>query len=112
MIEINQDKVIEITTFKPFEDSKDELLTTLYELIPLIHKEPLCLNYELFIDKAGTITTIGTWESTRAYNFHSNMQYMERLREKKLPVFCENYESNEYRGIIAPLTALSLLNEK
>ena len=112
MIEINSDKVIEITTFKPFDDSKDELLSTLYEILPSIHKEPLCLNYELFIAKNGTITAIGTWESQRGYNFHTNMQYMEHLRAKKLPVFCESYESHEYRAIIAPLTALSLLNEK
>jgi len=112
MIEINPDVVIEITTFKPFEDSKDELLTTLYGLLPLIHKEPLCLNYELFIQKNGTITAVGRWESPRGYNFHTNMQYMEDLRKKKLPVFCESYESNENRGVVAPLTALSLLNEK
>lgn len=112
MIEINQDNVTEITTFKPFEDSKDELLETLYKLLPYIHKEPLCLNYELFIDKNATITAIGTWESARGYNLHTNMQYMEELKRKKLPVFCESYEVNEYRAIIAPLTALSLLNEK
>lgn len=112
MIEINQDKVIEITTYKPFEDSKDELVTALYELLPLIHKEPLCLNYELFINKNGTITAVGSWESTRAYNFHTNMKYIEELKIKKLPVFCKSYEKEEYKSIMAPLTALSLLNEK
>jgi len=112
MIEINQDEVIEITSLEPFEDSKEELLSSLYELLPSIHKEPLCLNYEIFIQKDGSLTTIGKWESARGYNFHQNMQYMEKFRLKILPVFCKSYEKSESRAIIAPLTALSLLNEK
>lgn len=112
MIEVNSDKVFEISHYKPFEDSKEELLQTLYELLIPIHREPLCLNYELFIQKDGTITSIGTWKDHRAYNFHQNMQYMEDFRAKKLPVYCQSFEQNEHRLVVAPMTALSLMNEQ
>lgn len=111
MIEVNKDIVVEVGSFTPFDDSKEELLETLYALLPFIHKEPLCQSYELFIQKDGTITTIGRWENSRGYNFHKNMQYMEDFRSKKLPVFCHHYDAKEHRSIVAPLTALSLLNE-
>ena len=111
MIEVNSDQVVEVSHYKPFDDSQEELLQTLYDLLVFIHREPLCSDYELLLQKDGTVTTIGRWESSRGYNFHKNMQYMENFREKKLPVFCQTFEQNEHRSVVAPLTALSLLNE-
>ena len=111
MIEVDRDKVVEIGQYKPFDDSKDELLQTLYELLIPIHKEPLCNNYEIFIQKDGTITTIGVWENSRGYNFHCNMSYIEEFRSKKLPVFCQSFDQKEHKKVVSPLTALSLLNE-
>ncbi len=111
MIEVNKDIVVEVGHYRPFDDSKEELLEALYALIPFIHKEPLCQSFELLIQKDGTITTLGRWENSRGYNFHKNMQYMEEFRTKKLPVYCQHFDHTEHRSVVAPLTALSLLNE-
>jgi quinol monooxygenase YgiN len=111
MIEINKESVVQTSHYKPFDDSKDELLQELYNLLTPIHKEPLCLNFEIFIQKDGTLTTIGRWKNPLGFNLHQNMQYIEALIKKKLPVYCKHYESFEQRIIIPPITALSLLNE-
>ena len=111
MIEINTDEIIQTAYYKPFEDSKEEMLSTLYNLLTHIHREPLCLNFEIFIQKDGCLTTVGRWKSALGFNLHENMQYIEDLKTKKLPVYCQSFESFEHRKVIPPITALSLMNE-
>ena len=111
MIEINRDEIIEIGTFKPFADSKEDLLQELYGLIPKVHKEPNCLSFELFIDENATVITVGKWRTKLAFDLHKNMQYIDELSRLKLPVFCERFDYQMLYGVIPPLTALSLLNE-
>ncbi len=112
MIEVNQDEIVEFIHYKPFDDSRDELLETLYALLAFIHKEPFCINYELFIEKDGSLMTVGRWRDRRAYNLHENMQYMSDFYRTKMPVFCKEYEKKESRVVVGPLSALSLMNEK
>lgn len=111
MIEINKDIIIQITTYIPFADSTEDLLLELYKLIPFIHKEPNCLDFELLREEGGTIIAIGTFKNSVAFNIHENLQYIEDFKRKKLPVYCERFESKVLKKVIPPLTALSLLNE-
>ena len=111
MIEVNKEIIIEIGTFLPHKDTKAEFLKTFYALLPRIHKEPFCLNYELFVGEKAQIVSIGRFKNSVAYNLHTNMQYIQEFQTKKLPVLCERFEYKEYRNIVAPMSALSLLNE-
>lgn len=112
MIEINQDTMVEIGTFIPFNDSKAELLKALYALIEKIHKEPYCINYELFIEPNGTLTTLGRWHNRMAYELHTHMNYRETLIKQVLPVYSQRFEFRLMHPVVPPMTALSLMQDR
>ncbi|MDH5464786.1 MAG: antibiotic biosynthesis monooxygenase [Thiovulaceae bacterium] len=111
MIKVSNKEIIEISTFMPKKGSKKVLLEKLHELLIPIHKEPHCINYELFLKQGGMILAIGRWETSIAYNLHTNMQYIVDFREKIAPDLCDDFNYHEVKAIVPPMTALSLMNE-
>jgi quinol monooxygenase YgiN len=111
MIEVNREIIVQIGTFLHHQDTKAEFLKAFYALLPRIHKEPYCLNYELFVGKNARIVSVGRFKSSVGFNLHNNMQYVQDFKAKQLPILCERFEYEEYRNIVAPMSALSLLNE-
>ncbi|KIM11807.1 MAG: hypothetical protein KU37_02820 [Sulfuricurvum sp. PC08-66] len=111
MIEINSQIVVEIGTFLPYNDTKEELLEALYALLPSIHREIECLNYELFWSQEGALTSVGRWKSSLGYNLHENMRYIEEFKRTLLPVLCQEFTYTLRYSVVPPMSALSLLNE-
>ena len=111
MIKVSHKEVIELASFIPKKGHKKELLEALHNLLIPIHKEPNCLNYELFLQQGGRIQSIGRWKDNLAYNLHTNMQYIVEFKENIAPKLCESFEYSEVKAIVPPMTALSLMNE-
>lgn len=111
MIEIDAKEIIALTHYLPYEDTKEDLIEALYALIPKIHKEIYCIDYELFIAADASIHACGRWRDQSAYTMHQHMHYMEQFQSKTLPVLCKEHHHHLLGKVIPPITALSLMKE-
>ena len=102
MLKRAEKEIVCVAQFKAQAGKEEELLETLYSLIPATRAETGNIRYELnqAIDDPRSITFIEKFASQEAFDYHCNTPYIKEFFATDPPRFVESFVVTLYREVL------------